>query len=260
MPDFMLSGKRALITGGSHGIGLAIAHKLADEGVSVALLSRNDQVLKKESEVLALKGVESIYLSCDVQSEEDVDNAWEKLTAVWGGVDILINNVGGGGRWGSENVLDTSLQVWDEVFRKNAGVATQLTKLAIPKMIENNWGRVIAITSIYGEKIGGRPWFNVAKVAQATLMKNLARNQKYARSGITFNAIAPGSILIPDTGWAELKDSDLQAYLKYTEDLPLGRLGSAEEIANLTVFVCSPLASYLNGTSITIDGGESNTL
>jgi len=260
MPDFKLSGKRALITGGSHGIGLAIAHKLADEGVSVALLSRNEQVLEKESEILALKGVESIFLSCDVQSVEEVNNAWEKLIEVWGGVDILINNVGGGGRWGSENFLDTSLQVWDEVFRKNAGVATQLTKLAVPKMMENNWGRVITITSIYGEKIGGRPWFNVAKVAQATLMKNLARNQNYARSGITFNAIAPGSIQIPDTGWATLKDSDPPTFLKFTEDLPLGRLGTPEEVANLTVFVCSPLASYLNGASITIDGGESKDL
>ena len=152
------------------------------------------------------------------------------------------------------------MKVWDEVFRKNAGVATQLTKLAVPKMLENNWGRVITITSIYGEMIGGRPWFNLAKVAQATLMKNLARNQTYARSGITFNAIAPGSILIPDTGWAILKDSDPTAYSKFIDDVPLGRLGTPEEVANLTVFVCSPLASYLNGASITIDGGESNAL
>lgn len=260
MPDYSLSGKRALITGGSHGIGLAIAHKLADEGVSVALLSRNNLVLKRQSEILVRKGVDSIHLICDVGSEEEVDNAWKELTEAWGGVDILINNVGGGGRWGSEDVLDTSLQVWDEVFRKNFGVAAQLTKLAIPNMMENNWGRVITITSIYGEKIGGRPWFNVAKVAQATLMKNFARNQKYARSGITFNAIAPGSILIPDTGWAALKDSDPLEFSKFSESLPFGRLGSPEEIANLTVFVCSSLASYINGASITIDGGESSAL
>lgn len=75
MPDYSLSGKRALITGGSHGIGLAIAHKLADEGVSVALLSRNNLVLKKQSEILVRKGVESIHLICDVGSEEEVDNA-----------------------------------------------------------------------------------------------------------------------------------------------------------------------------------------
>lgn len=260
MPDFQLSGKRALVTGGSHGIGLSIARKLAEEGVSVALLSRNGEVLKKESEALASRGVESLYLTCDVQSEADVENAWKKLSEIWGGVDILINNVGGGGRWGSEDFLETSLQVWGEVFRKNAGVSTQLTKLALPKMIENNWGRVIAITSIYGEYIGGRPWFNVAKVAQATLMKNLAGNKKYARSGITFNAIAPGSILIPDTGWAMLEESDPEAYWKYAEELPLGRLGKPEEIANLTLFVCSPLASYINGASLIIDGGESTVL
>ena len=168
-----------------------------------------------------------------------------------------MNNVGGGGRWGNESVIETPLVIWDEVMRKNLGVATQLTNLALPNMVKNKWGRIITITSIYGNLIGGRPWFNIAKISQTALMKNLARQKSLTRNGITFNSVAPGPIMIPDTGWALMKESNNQEFVDYVEKLPLGRLGEPEEISELVTYLCSENARFINGASITVDGGES---
>jgi 3-oxoacyl-[acyl-carrier protein] reductase len=255
--EFGLEGKRALITGGSHGIGGAIAESLAKEGVSIAIMSRSHSRLQKQKQVLANHNVEVLTLQCDVLNESEVLAAWMELTGHWGGVDILINNVGGGGRWGTEEIIDTPLETWSEVLQKNYGVALQLTKLAVPHMVTNSWGRVITVTSIYGTQIGGRPWFNIAKVAQTILMKNLAKKENFVRSGITFNSIAPGAIYIPDTGWEEMKLNRPEEYRNFIETLPLGRMGTPHEVGDLVTFICSDKASLVNGASIIIDGGES---
>jgi len=124
-------------------------------------------------------------------------------------------------------------------------------------MVKKNWGRVVTVTSIYGNYIGGRPWFNISKVAQNILMKNLAKQKEFTRKGITFNSVAPGAVMIPDTGWAELKEINKAEYDEFIETLPLGRMGSPEEIANLIIFLTSEKASLINGASIVVDGGES---
>jgi NAD(P)-dependent dehydrogenase (short-subunit alcohol dehydrogenase family) len=124
-------------------------------------------------------------------------------------------------------------------------------------MLEQKWGRVVAITSVYAQISAGKPWFNVAKVAQRTLIQNLARTKEFSRNGITFNSIAPGAIYIPDTGWATMKSDNPNEFDKFQESLPLGRLGLPEEVAKLVGFICSPGASYVNGSSIVADGGES---
>jgi 3-oxoacyl-[acyl-carrier protein] reductase len=258
--NFELEGKRALITGGTHGIGKAICEALASEGVSVAFLSRSEIHLNQQKEVHKKIGGEFLALKCDVLDSKEIDCAWEKIEKTWGGIDILINNVGGGGRWGFEEITKTPLNTWNEVMQKNLGAATQFTTLAIPKMLQKNWGRVITVTSIYGNYIGGRPWFNIAKVAQNVLMKNLAKQKEFTRKGLTFNSIAPGAVMIPETGWAELKELNKKEYDEFIEKLPLGRLGSPEEIANLVLFLASDKAGLINGASIAIDGGESALL
>jgi 3-oxoacyl-[acyl-carrier protein] reductase len=255
--EFGLKGKKALITGGSHGIGGAISESLAKEGVSIAIVSRSQSRLLDQKRVLENYNVEVITFECDVLDESQVTHVWRELTSVWGGVDILINNVGGGGRWGTEEIIDTPLETWHEVLQKNYGVTLQLTRLVIPYMEKNKWGRVLTVTSIYGTQIGGRPWFNVAKVAQTTLMKNLSKKENFVRAGITFNSIAPGAIYIPDTGWEEMKRNTPVEYQAFTETLPLGRMGTPREVADLATFICSDKASLVNGASIVIDGGES---
>lgn len=255
-----LAGKKALVTGGTHGIGKAISEALALEGVSVAFLSRSDRNLKEQSEFHERIGNEFIALKCDVLKSSDIEDSWSKIENQWGGVDIVVNNVGGGGRWGSEDITKTPLSTWNEVIQKNFGVATQLTNMALPSMINNRWGRVITITSIFGNYIGGRPWFNVAKVAQTTLMKNFASQAQFVRNGITFNCVAPGAILIPDTGWTKMQAEKPDEYKQFIDSLPLGRMGMPQEVADLVLFLSSDKSKLINGASIVIDGGETSNL
>jgi 3-oxoacyl-[acyl-carrier protein] reductase len=125
-------------------------------------------------------------------------------------------------------------------------------------MIKQNWGRVITITSTLGKEAGGRPWFNIAKVAETALMKNLSMNKDFVRKNITFNSVAPGCIMISDTGWDIERKENLELFTKMVDEkFPLGRLGEPEEVANVVTFLCSDKASLVNGASILVDGGES---
>ena len=254
--DFGLRGKRALVTGGSHGIGLGISEALLREGAAVAILGRDEHRLEAARESLTRQGGEVLTLRADALIQREIDDAWTKIHAKWGGIDVLVNNVGGGGRWGQEDILETGAEVWSEVYQKNAGVAIQLTKLALPGMLANEWGRVVTVTSVHGALIGGRPWFNIAKVAQTVLMKNLARRPELVRAGITFNSVAPGGVYIPDTGWEDLERTDPTEFSRLVENLPLGRMGTPAEVGNLVAFLSTEKASYVNGSSIVVDGGE----
>lgn len=256
--DYQLHGRRALITGGSHGIGLAIAEMLAQQGCDVAICSRSAERLAEAKNQLSAHKVEVLTVAADVLDNTQIDKVTEEIGRAWGGTDILVNNVGGGGRWGSEVVEDTALSVWQEVYQKNAGAAAAFIKWAIPGMRRKKWGRVIGITSIYGKEGGGRPWFTAAKAAQIAAIKTLAMTGYLARDGITFNTVAPGSIMIPNTGWAAERDSDPAGFAERVgRDFPLGRLGTREEVAAVALFLCSPQASLVNGACIAVDGGES---
>jgi 3-oxoacyl-[acyl-carrier protein] reductase len=250
-------GKKVLVTGGTHGIGREICIKLASKGYSIAFLSSSKAKIMEQEKIMSQITSNFISFQCDVLSRESIENTWQELREKWEGIDVLINNVGGGGRWGSENLLETELQVWEEVYQKNTGATLHFTMLALPQMIKRKWGRVITITSIFGESIGGRPWFNIAKYSQNVLMKNLAKNKDFVRNGITFNSVAPGAIYIPETGWSDLEKNFPSEFNSFRESLPMGRLGTPLEVANLVAFLCSDEATLINGASINIDGGES---
>jgi len=253
-----LKGKKVLVSGGTHGIGKAIAIGLAKQGCDVAVFSRTQKRVDETIEILKNIGVSCIGVAADVLDESSYSVVEEAIKRQWGGVDIVINNIGGGGRWGKPDLLETDDIVWREVYDKNLTAAMRYTKMFLPHMLENHWGRVVTITSIYGKQAGGRPWFNVAKVAQTTLMKNLAINKKYASANITFNSVAPGGIWIPDTGWEDMRDKDPEAFEEFIKSkFPRGSMGTPEEVANLVLFLCSQEASLINGASIAADGGES---
>lgn len=254
-----IKGKRALITGGSHGIGLAIAIALAQEGCNIIICSRDKDKLTAAHDLIKRSGKGVSAIQCDVSMPEDMEKAILLLLNRYRGIDILINNVGGGGRWGSPRPHETEEKVWQEVYEKNAGAAIKFTMAFLPHMVEQKWGRIVTISSIYGKEGGGRPWFNMAKAAQISLMKTLAMNSEYARAGITFNTVAPGNVMIPDTGWAQEAREKPKRFKKFCDELPSGRLGAPEEVASIVTFLCSQQASLVNGACITVDGGESKS-
>lgn len=256
--DLGLAQKCALVTGGSHGIGRSVALALAEEGCNVAIVARGKDNLDRVAAEIAAHGVRAVAVSADLSRTDELARAFEDVIGQLGELHILVNNIGGGGRWGSEDPEETAESVWHEVMDKNFYAALRLTMRALPLMRRQKWGRVVTVTSIYGMQAGGRPWFNVAKVAQTVLMKNLARSARLARSGITFNSVAPGAIMIPDTGWHAEQVRDEEGFARFVEEaFPLGRLGTPEEVAALVVFLCSERASLINGASVLADGGES---
>ncbi len=254
-----LKNKYALVTGGSHGIGKAIALLLAEEGCNVAICARKQEEIKKTVKEIKAKGVDSIGISADVMILEDIEKVVKTIINTWGTIHILVNNVGGGGRWGSTIVEETAEDIWIDVYNKNALAAIRFTMRLIPFMRKQKWGRVVTISSIYGREGGGMPWFNMAKSAEISLMKTLAMNSVLVRSGITFNSVAPGSIMIPGTGWEKTKKEKPEEFKRIINNFPLGRLGTPEEVAGAVIFLCAEKANLINGACITIDGGESKS-
>jgi 3-oxoacyl-[acyl-carrier protein] reductase len=238
---------KVLVTGGTHGIGLAIAKIFCNDPVcSVFVISRNIHTIKEDKRIL--------FVSADLSSKEGTLHLIDILK--YTNIDILINNVGGGGRWGTENVLTTPENVWQEVWNKNYEAARLLTLAVLPHMKEQKFGRVVTISSICGKEAIGRPWFNVAKAAEIALMKSFATRKDLTRCNITFNTVCPGAIYIPDTGWDKMLPEEKKSF---EESLPLGRMGKPEEVANVVKFLCSEEASLVNGACITVDGGESKS-
>ena len=258
--DYKLDGKVAFVSGGSHGIGLEICKNLGELGCKIIFCSRTLERLNQTKMILDDLGIENFPIQFDALQEESCINAINLAKKKYGQIDILINNVGGGGRWGKENIEETDIKVWDEVFAKNAKAAIIFTKNCIPIMRKKKWGRIITITSIYGKEGGGRPWFNMAKVSEVSLMKTLSLTKYLVRDGITFNTVAPGGIFIPGAGFEKEKKENEEKFLKEIDDnYPLGRMGKPEEVAYLVSFLCSEMAGLINGAQISIDGGQSRS-
>jgi len=245
-----ITGKRALVTGGSRGIGRAIALALAGEGCRVALCARGQQHLDTALAGLRAKGIEALAIAADATRPDDIRRVVDTVVGAWGGLDILVNNVGGAGGRDLRPVEEVPEAQWLEAYSLNALAATRFTLLAIPHMRRAKWGRVVSIVSVQGKEGGGRPWYTMAKSAEISLMKTLALHHDLARAGITFNSVASGRVLAADNDWDQFRRED-------PKRLPLGRCGTPEEVAAVVAFVCSAPASYLNGACIAVDGGES---
>lgn len=257
--DLGLKGKNAFVTGGSHGIGRAIALGLAAEGANVAICSRTDERVNATVKELEARGVKAFGVTGDVLKPADVENIFKKVSKEFKTMDILVNNVGGGGSWGSEKVAETADEVWAQVYEKNALAAARFTMRALPLMKKQKWGRVVTIASRYGKEGGGRPWFTMAKSAEIALMKTLALDPVFARSGITFNSVAPGYILVPETGLDKMRREKPKEFAALVGSLPRGRMGTPEEVADAVVFLCSARASHVTGACLAVDGGETKS-
>jgi len=257
-----MKDKTALVTGGTHGIGLAIARQLGENGCKVIVCSRTQERLDSTKVKFEHSGINCMTYAFDALDSKATLDVVKTIIKDNPKIDILINNVGGGGSWGKSDMTKTDISVWREVIEKNTFSACIFTQQVLPSMIQNGWGRVITISSIIGKESRAdcRPWFNMAKAAQIALMKSLSKDKKIVRKGVTFNTVSPGGIFIEETGFAKLKKENIEAYKAMVDrDYPLGRQGTPEEVANLVTFLCSESSSLINGSQIVIDGGQTNS-
>jgi 3-oxoacyl-[acyl-carrier protein] reductase len=248
--DLGIGGKIALVTAGTKGIGLGIAHALAAEGVRVAIAARTEADVMRTAQSLGGLGVVA-----DLLTEAGCRRAVSETQRSLGPVDILINNLGvrAGTSW-----ADTGPAEFESAFAGNLGVSTRMTQLVLPGMVERGWGRVVVIASVYGREAGGAPAYNAAKAAEISFTTSLAR--EVASQGVTVNCVAPGSILWEGGGWFRRQQVDPDGIDKFVRaEMPLGRFGAVEEVASVVAFVCSQQASLLNGACIAVDGAQSRS-
>ena len=250
--DLGLAGKVAIVTGSSRGIGRGIATRLAEEGAHVVLCARGADDL--DAAVRAVPGPgRTVGVVVDVTSVDGatalVDAAVEQL----GGLDIVINNVGGSGARSFDGMDADDLQT---VLDRNLFPALNVSRAALPALRERGGGVIARSAAIWGREGGGGPGYNIAKAAEISLAKAMARD--LAQDGIRVLSVAPGSTLFPGGSWERRLREDPEGMAAFIErELPWGRLGSVEEVADAVTFLVSPRASWIVGACVTVDGGQS---
>ena len=245
-----LSGKVALVTGGSRGIGVGIVDAMASCGANVAINYRQaadeaEQVAQKAREY----GVQAITIQADIVKPDAVDRLVNKVNDQLGSVDILVNNAGH--NW-VQSVLEISVDDWDRTLDLNLRSHFLATKAVLPGMIERGWGRIIGNTSISGQRGGlaGDVDYSAAKAGIMGFTRCLAR--QVAAKGITVNAVAPGYIYTEQLANLPGGSEKLQ---KLLETIPAGRFGTIEECGAIFAFLASEQAAYITGEVITANGG-----
>jgi len=251
-----LEGRTALVTGGSKGLGYAMASRFARSGADVVLLARGKEALDKAVDTLARETGRKVRGHvCDVSRRGEVDAAWKEVEAEFGGVDILVNNAGGSIRFPVD-------QLSPELFSRDLELkilpAVQLIQLALPHMRGRKRGRILNVLSSSSKApdAGSAPT-TVTRSAGLTLTKVLSR--ELAADGILVNALCTGYIKSEQWVGFHKKDAPDTPYEEYlahrARDVPLKRVGEAEEFANVACFLASDQASYVTGVAINIDGG-----
>jgi 3-oxoacyl-[acyl-carrier protein] reductase len=248
--DLGIAGKVALVTAGTRGIGLGIAQALAAEGARVAIAARTESDVRRVADSLGGHGIVA-----DLMTEEGGRHAVDETVSKLGPIEILVNNLGlrSGTSW-----ADTGAKEFETAFAGNVAVSVRMTQLVLPGMLERGWGRIVAITSVWGRETGGAPAYNAAKAAEISFVKSLAK--EVASKGVTVNAVAPGSILWSGGGWDRRQQADPEGMADFVRrEMPLGRFGTVDEVASVVAFVCSDQASLINGAIISVDGGQSRS-
>ena len=252
--DLGLAGKVALVTGSSRGIGRGIATRLAEEGAHVVLCARGADEL--DAAVRAMPGPgRAVGVAADVTSPESAAAVVATAVEQLGAIDIVVNNVGGSGAKTFDEMDADDLQA---VLGKNLFPALNVSRAALPVLRERGGGVIAMIASIWGREGGGGPSYNVAKAAEISLAKAMARD--LAPDGIRVFSVAPGSTLFPGGSWERRLRDDPEVMAAFIErELPWGRLGTVDEIADVVAFLVSPRASWVVGTCVTVDGGQSRS-
>jgi len=253
-----LAGKVALVTGGSRGLGRAIAMKLAEEGCGLAICARGEEALVQVAEEVQAMGRPVYYQTLDVTEADSVDEFVEQAARQLGGIDILVNNVGGNRRVA---FADSSDRDWQEILEVNFHSHVRFSRATIPHMRQRSSAVILFIASIFGREAGGPGLsiYNTTKSALISLAKIMAL--ELAPEGIRVNSIAPGSIRFPGGSWDRRCLDDPEGMAEFVRtNLPLGRFGTAGELADVVTFLASPRASLITGACLNADGGQSHSL
>jgi NAD(P)-dependent dehydrogenase (short-subunit alcohol dehydrogenase family) len=262
--DIELKRKEAVITGGSIGIGLAIAEGLAAEGVNLVLAARGADRVRREADRVAKQyGIRAIGVAADVAKAEDITQVIAAISSEFSGADILINNAGTGS---NETIMEAPDEKWQYYWDLHVMAAVRLAKGLVPLMRKRGGGVVLHNASICASQpLWYEPIYNTTKAALMMFSKTLAN--EVIKDNIRVNTVNPGLILTPD--WIKTakqltaeKGGDWEGYLASVarEHAPIDRFGTPEELASFFVFLCSKRASYSVGSTYYVDGGMLKTV
>ena len=241
-----VEGRVALVTGASQGIGRACALVLAASGAKVALCARNQEKLEQVASEIAAAGGESAVIKMDVASEDEIKAGVKAVLAQFGKVDILVNNAG---ITRDQLIMRMKRADWDDVISTNLTAPFLLTQAVISSMLKQRWGRIINVTSIFGQ-IGQAGQANYASAKAGLIGLTMAVAREVGSRNITVNAVSPGWIETAMT--SVLSDELRQGMLK---NIPLGRVGTDLEVAHAVKFLASEEAGYITGEVLKVNGG-----
>ncbi len=251
--ELHLTGRRALVTGATRGLGRAIAERLADEGCAVALCARSEDVVRQSVAELRERGTTAYGAAVDVGNEAALASFVDDAAAQLGGLDLLVANAGGA--VGGSGVADTTAADWRTTLDLNVVHAAVLVRAAVPHLSRSDAASVVVVASISGTRPQPKPQYAAAKAAEIALAASLAR--ELGPAGIRVNSLSPGSVLFEGGSWARRRDGQPEQYAAFVQrEFPFGRLGTPQEVADVTAFLLSPRASWISGTDVVVDGAQ----
>ena len=256
--DLGLAGKVAVVTGGSRGLGFFSARALAAEGARLAICARGEDGLAVAAETLRAEGAEVLTVACDIGEAEGAKSLIEAVRDRYGGVDVLVNNVGGNRRGRFEETTD---QDWLDIFELNVLSGFRTARAAIPMMRARGGGSIVFVSSVFGREKGG-PGLSIYNTTKSALISAAGiMALELASDRIRVNCVAPGSIRFEGGSWDKRVKADpdgMRAFVK--ANLPLGRFGRGEEVGDVVAFLSSRRAGLITGACVAVDGGQGRSL